>query len=133
MIGMAIFMVFIVTLVFVMFSSKTDALIDNDYYQKGLQYDTTYAQKEQVNTDTATPEIRIAQGVMIIIFKSPAHGTLKMIRNADKKMDRLVTINTGTELLTSIPLSGIAKGQWRIQLSWISNGKSYLYEKEIIY
>jgi len=133
MIGMAVFMVFIVTLVFVMFSSKTDALIDNDYYQKGLQYDTAYAQKEQVNTDTAAPEIRIAQGMMIITFKSPANGALKMIRNADKKMDRLVTINTGTELLTKIPLSGIAKGQWRLQLSWISNGKSYLYEKEIIY
>lgn len=132
-IGMGTFMAFIVTLGFLMFSSKTDALIENDYYQKGLQYDSTYLKKEQVKTDAATPEIAINQDLLTITFKAPATGNLILIRNSDKKMDRSVKINTGNLHMVNIPLTAFAKGQWRIQLSWTSNGKSYLFEDEIKY
>jgi hypothetical protein len=131
MIGMLCFMSFIVVLGVLMFNSKTDALVDTDYYEKGLDYDKDYNRKVQVQSDNARPEIRLSADHLILSFKAAAAGELRLLRNSDKKMDRRIAINTNAQHQVGIPLSGIAKGPWRIIISWESNGKAYLYEQEV--
>lgn len=131
-IGMLCFMSFIVVLAVLMFNSKTDALVDTDYYEKGLKYDADYNRKEQVQTDQARPEISIHPDDIIISFKTAASGTINLRRNSDKTMDKRIPLQTNAKNQAVIPSGSLAKGQWRIVLSWLSNGKSYLDEQEIM-
>ena len=52
-IGMGLFMAFIITLVVFMMRSGSDDLVDKDYYQKGIEYDKEYTRKNQVQQDQA--------------------------------------------------------------------------------
>ncbi|MDO7743869.1 MAG: FixH family protein, partial [Pedobacter sp.] len=79
-VGMSIFMVFIVVMVFTMFNSKTDALVDNDYYEKSINYDKVYDKKEQVKLDSAAPVIAVHAENIILVFKAPSQGTIRLMR-----------------------------------------------------
>lgn len=131
MIGMLCFMSFIIVLAVLMFNSKTDALVDTDYYEKGLAYDQDYQRKEQVNADNAAPEITITDGFLFLTFKDKAAGNLTLVRSSDKQMDRKTAIQTDTLNRVKVPLKGIANGQWRMIVAWSTNGKAYLNEQEI--
>ena len=131
MIGMLCFMSFIIVLAVLLFNSKTDALVDTDYYEKGLAYDQDYQRKEQVKADNAAPEITITDGFLLLTFKDKAAGKLTLVRSSDKQMDRKTAIQTDTLNRVKVPLEGIANGQWRMIVAWSTNGKAYLNEQEI--
>lgn len=130
-IGMACFMSFIIILAIKMFNSAPDALVDNDYYEKGLNYDTEYHLKEQVKTDHAQPEIQVGKEGMILTFITAAEGKVNMVRTSDKRMDKVIQIKTDEQHRAGIPLTGIAKGRWKLIINWNSDGKSYLDEQEV--
>jgi len=130
-IGMLSFMTFIVVLGVLMFNSKTDALVDNDYYEKGLTYNADYNRKEQVKTDDAGPKLSIDQQNIVLSFKTEASGIINLQRSSDKSMDQRIALQTDEKYQAVIPLKGIARGQWHVIISWISDGKSYLDEQEI--
>jgi len=130
-IGMSIFMVFIVVMVFTMFNSKTDALVDNDYYEKSINYDKVYDKKEQVKLDRAAPVIAVHAENIILVFKASSQGTIRLMRTADKKLDKAISFETNSANQVSIPATSLQKGPWRLIADWISQEKSYLYEQEI--
>lgn len=132
MTGMLCFMSFIIVLGVLMFNSKNDALVDKDYYEKGLDYDQDYNRKEQVKTDDAVPDISVSATELVITFKAAAEGEVKLVRNADQRMDQKAALKTDPANQVKFPLGKLAKGQWRIILSWVSGGKAYLYEQEIV-
>lgn len=125
------FMSFIVILGVLMFNSTTDALVENDYYEKGLDYNKEYAGKSRVITDNAKPIISLDQYHIILAFKKGATGKLKLMRIADKKMDRTISFETDRYLTVKIPTTQLAKGRWKLILDWNSDQKTYSYEQEI--
>jgi len=131
-IGMLCFMSFIIVLAIKMFNSSPDALVDNDYYEKGLNYDKEYQLKEQVKTDHAKPEIQVSSEAITLTFKASAEGRVNLVRTADKRMDKVIQINTDEQHRAAIPLTGIAKGHWKLIINWKSAGKFYLDEQEVI-
>lgn len=129
-IGMLSFMLFIVTLGVLMFRSETDALVENDYYEKGLKYDEAFKQKENVLADQAGPVIHVSEKSIAITFRDRANGRITLMRSADKRMDRSLSFSTDTLNRVVLPLP--AKGQWKLIIKWSSAAKAYLYEQEII-
>ena len=129
-IGMALFISFIVTLGVLMIRSNSDDLVDTDYYEKGIAYDKDYNRKVQMNKDHAEPEIT-SNDSLKIVFKRPATGKIRFIHPSDKTMDRIQDIVSGEGNQVELPLSEITKGQWKLHLEWESDGKAYLYEKEL--
>ena len=125
-------MSFIIVLAVKMINSKTDALVDTDYYEKGLNYDKDYNRKEQVKTDKAAPQINLINGNIVLIFKDRAEGEIKMVRNSDKKLDKNISVKTDAQHLVRVPLEGLEKGQWRLIISWTTDGKAYLDEREVM-
>lgn len=130
-IGMALFMSFIITLAILMIRSDSDDLVDADYYEKGIEYDKDYERKSQLIEDKAEPEISVNDHLKII-FKSPAEGIIRLIHPSDKTKDSTMTINSGTGNQVEFPLSNFRKGHWKVSLEWKSDGKSYMYDKNII-
>jgi hypothetical protein len=130
-IGMGLFMSFIITLAVLMIRSESDDLVDVNYYEKGIEYDKDYIRKNQLITDKAEPEISVSDQ-LTIIFKSPAKGSIRFIHPSDKTKDNTLSIDSGSDNQVQIPLNEYRKGHWKVSIEWKSNEKSYLYEKDII-
>jgi len=130
-IGMALFMSFIITLAVLMIRSDSDDLVDTNYYEKGIEYNKDYDRKNQLIKDKAEPEI-IVKDNLTIIFKSPAIGSIRFLHPSDKTKDSTMNINSGTGTQVDFPLESFRKGHWKVSIEWKSNGKSYLYDKNIV-
>lgn len=129
--GLASFMVFIVAMGVMMFNSKKDALVDTDYYEKGINYNQTYKSKEQTNSDHAKPEVIINQNMLLLTFREKATGTIKLMRTADKNLDKAISFTSNLNHQVIVPSGNLQKGSWRLIINWTSAEKNYLYEQEI--
>lgn len=130
--GMATFMVFIVAMGIIMISDQKDALVEDDYYEKGIHYNKDYNRKEQTQADHAQPAIVVNDAMVLITFSQAAKGTLQMRRTADQAMDKSFSFKTNVNKQVIIPSTSFKKGSWKVIISWVSDGKSYLYEQEIL-
>lgn len=132
-IGMGAFIAFIVVLIVLMLRSETDALVETDYYEKGLKYDSTYTRKEQVIKDHAAPEIKWSEGILVIKFKTQSSGSLKLMRTSDKGMDRNLDFETDSLNELHLSTAHLTKGQWHLILQWRNEGLTgYLDEREVM-
>lgn len=129
-IGMGLFMAFIITLAVLMIRSGSDDLVDKDYYQKGIEYDKDYDRKSQMQKDQAEPEISVGDSLRIV-FNKPATGIVRILHPSDNKKDRIVSLNSGIAKEVALSLSDIAKGHWKLIIEWKSDAKEYLFEKSI--
>ena len=131
LIGMGTFMSFITVLVVIMFNSKTDALVDNDYYEKGINYNKVYNLKEQVNLDHAKPKIAVSGETIGLTFMKQAKGNVRLMRTSDKRLDRAMSFETDQNKQVLITAVNLQKGSWRLIIEWESLSEKYLYEQEI--
>lgn len=129
-IGMAAFVSFIVILGVQMFRDSPGDY-DHNYYEKGLAYDSLYAKEKQVITDNVAPHVKIDDKNMLVQFTGASAGHIRFERPSDPDQDRLLTLQTNSSNSAVIPLDKFASGQWQITFDWQSNGKKYLYQREM--
>lgn len=132
--GMIAFMLFIVGMVVYMFKiNDDDALVEKDYYEKGINYDQEYDAQKNTLDDNLVPKIEITNTQIIIQLKEAAdHYKIKLLRPSAAKED----INQegspiGDHHMILIDRTKMSKGLWMLSLEWKSNGKPYLYKKDI--
>ena len=131
--GMAIFMLFIIGMVVYMFSVHgNDALVDDDYYEKGINYNEEYTAKQNLINDKAMPLLTLTKSQIIIKLKDSANYELKLIRPSTQNNDIKENGATVTDSnLVLINRRAMHSGLWLLELKWTSNGKKYLYNKNI--
>jgi hypothetical protein len=127
-IGMLLFVTFIVSMGFYMFNMPADDY-DHQYYEKGLDFNKDYDREKQVVTDKAQPLIKQLNGEVTIEFTQPAAGTIKFVNPLGKSKDLVFSLNTGKT--TTIPADKLTTGRWAIRLDWNSQGKDYLYQQDV--
>lgn len=132
MIGMALFMSFIVILVLRMVFSTPDALIDNNYYEKGQTYNTEYNAKQVAVKDSVVPEIEINESGLDFTFTEPAQYKLVCKRPSDAEMDLEFKGKLEPDLRLHIPRSKLEKGSWHLRLEYTIADKAYLVVREIV-
>ncbi len=129
---MLCFMTMIGTYAYLMMTSKSDELVDKDYYEKGINYDIDYKKKENVKRNHMEPGVVLHNDSLLITFPAAAVGTLKLIRTADKTMDRSFPMETDAANQFQISIRGKDSGLWRLEMDWMASGTPYLYEKEVM-
>jgi len=131
--GMFAFMLFIVGMVIYMFHMHgRDALIEENYYEKGINYNSEFDAKQNVIQDDAKPKITITNTQLVIQLKGSAQYELVLMRAANSDDDvNLKGNTTGSSHLILIDRTKMAKGIWFINLSWNTNGKTYLFKNNI--
>lgn len=131
--GMSVFMLFIIAMVVYMFKVHgNDALIEEDYYEKGINYNEEYKAKENLITDRAQPELTITKNQIIIKLKDSANYELKLMRPSAKKSDiRRSGTTVGDSHLILIDRLSMPEGLWFLELNWTSNSKKYLYKDDL--
>lgn len=131
--GMAAFMLFVTGMVVYMFRVHgNDSLVEEDYYEKGLDYDKEYEAKRNTLLDKAEPSVKIEASKIIIQLKDSASYELKIINASKAKEDRSSKGATiGDANLIIVDTETMNKGLWTLNLKWTSNGKNYQYNKNI--
>jgi len=131
--GMAAFMLFIISMVVYMFKTHgNDALVEDDYYEKGINYDKEYEAKSNTLNDDAAPVIKLSKSQLILQLKDVADYQLTLMRPSEAKKDVSSKGKTiGDANLIIIDATHLDKGLWSLKLEWRSNGKDYLFVKEI--
>lgn len=128
---MVAFMSFIITLAVIMMRSDSDDLVDQDYYQKGIEYDKDYIRKNRVKEDDAEPEINVGKNLNVT-FRDSAKGTIRFLHSADQTKDKVINIDSGKENTINIPLNEFSAGRWKVILEWESSNREYLFQKDIV-
>lgn len=131
--GMAAFMLFIISMVVYMFKTHgNDALVEDDYYEKGINYDKEYDAKSNTLNDDAAPVIKISKSQLILQLKDAADYQLTLMRPSEAKKDVTSKGKTiGDANLIIIDAARLDKGLWSLKLEWHAKGKDYLFVKEI--
>lgn len=131
--GMVAFMLFIVAMVVYMFSVHgNDALVDEDYYEKGINYNKEYNATQNTINGHQEPKITLSDSQLIIQLKDSASYELKLMRPSTVKNDIKTKGSTiGNAHLILIDKKGLPAGVWFLELKWKSNGKDYQFKKSI--
>ncbi|WP_419701544.1 FixH family protein [Mucilaginibacter sp. NFX135] len=130
MLGMALFMLFIIGMCIHMFRMPADEY-DHHYYEKGLNFDQDYNKERQVVMDKAWPQIRMNGNSVRIDFKKSAEGNIRFIRPSSEGLDKVFPLNTTAGKTATFSVAALVKGRWQLVLQWKSGQKNYLYEEEV--
>lgn len=132
--GLGIFMLFIVGLGAYMFTKQgNDTLIDDNYYENGLNYSQDYKLQQNAIKDNAIQVVEQSASQLVIKLKDSATYTLSLKRLANAKSDRKLTGNTlGKTNIIVIPLQNFDKGVWALNLVWNTQSQKYMFKKEIV-
>lgn len=131
--GMVAFMLFIIAMVVYMFSvHDKDALVDENYYEKGINYNQEYSAQQNVLYDSASPVVSLTKNQIIIKLKDSASYQLQLTRPSNVKNDIKMNGNTLSDSnLILIDRSAMPFGLWYLEINWISNKKNYLFKTTI--
>ena len=114
-----------------MVSQNHDTLIEDNYYENGINYDTTYNHKSNVERLKAEPQIRVIENTIEITFaENQNKGVLNLQRSSDSSLDQQIPFSIEDKTLT-LGTDKLSSGQWKIQLDWEHNNTSFLFEKNI--
>ncbi|MBS1530746.1 MAG: FixH family protein [Bacteroidetes bacterium] len=130
LLGMGAFMLFITSMGVYMFRQSPDDY-DQQYYEKGLAYDSVYNQQRAVVLDKVQPKIRLGQNDMHVNFAQPASGSVHFERLADPSLDRVITFEAAAGSDVSINIARFKKGRWDLTFNWTNQGKKYMYQQKI--
>jgi hypothetical protein len=131
--GMIAFMLFITAMVIYMFSVHgNDALVDEDYYEKGINYNQEYNAMQNTVKDHTEPKITVSESQLIIQLRESASYELKLMRPSTVKddiKDKGFTVSDSNLILIST--KNMPTGLWFFDLKWKSKGKDYQFKKSI--
>ena len=124
------FMAFIVSMGARMVLSNEDALIDKDYYERGLKYDKEYNENKQALQDSIIPEVNIKQSALSISFPVPVKYKLICKKLSDANKDRVYTANTESRNI-QVDAGELEKGTWLLTIEYHVQQKAYLVKRQI--
>lgn len=128
-VAMGLFMAFIFTMGYFMIS-KSEGLVEKDYYEKGNQYDTQYQEMQNALGDSLM-KFETVDGKYRITFRTDVTGEAICLRPDNNQLDFQLPITTDNAHTFSIPLAARARGKWKVRLKWKENGKDMLKETDV--
>ncbi|TDG36637.1 hypothetical protein EZJ43_09035 [Pedobacter changchengzhani] len=131
--GMLAFILFITAMVVYMFAvHDKDPLIEENYYEKGINYNADYNALQNVIKDNASPKITVTANQIIIQLKEKGTYKLVLMRPSSSADDVKINGTTaGDNNLIVVDKSKLAKGRWFLNLQWQSQEKDYLFKENI--
>lgn len=137
--GIFVFLtIFVLSMVFVVYKSfqQDNALVEKEYYPKGLEYQK---QIDRIsNANSLDEKISIEAASQSVIIKYPAsfkgikpEGKIFFYRPSDDKGDLELVMQPDTALKQMVSTEKLLKGKYLVKLSWIFESKEY-YQEEVI-
>jgi hypothetical protein len=113
-------------------------LVANDYYKRGIAYQTEIDKTKRSDSLAVRPQIAFstATGTINIVFpETPAGkgvtGSLMLYRPSDSHLDRTISLKLDSLGNQSVPLGRVVPGKWVAKLDWTVDGQQYYNEQMI--
>ncbi len=138
-IGMALFIGFILVLVTTMLTDKRfdHDLVTESYYQKELHYQNEIDAENRGRALAENISDQKTESGWLIEF--PKHvdidkikGKISFYRPSNKALDFSIALPVESRAI-SIPAEKLAAGKWRLFIDWEYEGETYLYKSEMIF
>lgn len=131
----AVFVIGIMTLVFVSSNQKMD-LVTPDYYGKELKFQQQIDESKRAGA--LSQEVRCEVKERVLIINLPAEfegkkieGELSIYCPSDMNKDKQFTIETAETTINKNLPDGL-KGMFEVHLKWKADGITYYFEKKLI-
>lgn len=114
-----------------MVSQDTDSLVEDGYYEKGLDYESVIEHQRNVETYNAQPEITVKDNYLEFLFKEGNNkGQITLKRASDQHMDKVIPFSS-TDSKYTLSLKDFQNGAWEVQLNWEQNNIPFYFQKRI--
>jgi nitrogen fixation protein FixH len=130
-IGMAIYMSYIIFLSTKMLSSSTE-LVAPDYYEKSMQHDLKQQKVSNYKLLTQKPQITITETEVKVQFAEKALGKMTIYRPSEKGFDKNLELVTNEQFETIIPKADFKKGYSKLKLDWSNGEKDFYTELDVV-
>jgi|SRR5690606_338620 hypothetical protein len=131
--GLGIFIIFIVSAGIYMVTKNTDTLEDEDYYERSLSYDEVYQRKQNLLDDHARPTVSVKNDTLYITFSRPHNrGELIFKRPSDNMLDVALPFVTESQYYR-LPVGSFTRGSWRLEISWQQDGTPYTSDHNLYF
>ena len=130
-VGMVLFMVFILSLV-VVISSKGSELTTEDYYLKDKNFQQNINARQLAMDNENPAVVKVENKLLSIAFKENRLAEkvkISFSRPNDKALDREVKIGT---IPSTIPVKFLKNGNYDIVITYVIGGKNYEQVEELI-
>ena len=111
--------------------SNEDALIEKDYYERGIHYDTEYNEKQQALQDSVVPQVIIKDSGLNISFPVPVKYKLICKKLSDANKDQAYSCNTERRNI-QLNAGELEKGTWLLAIEYRVQQKTYLVKRQIV-
>lgn len=115
---------------------QTNEMIDDNYYQKELEYqDVIDAKQNLVNISTNNLISQTFLEVVITLppgtFEKLEKGNIELLRNDSKANDVQLEIEPNGSNRRTIPKSSLLKGMYKSRIKWTNDGKEFYKEESV--
>lgn len=136
-IGMALFIGFIMFFVVQILADKEQDLVVEDYYEKAMMFQEEMDAEKNSNSLTTNIQGERTDAGWLLTFPedidpSKITGNVFMYRPSNKALDFEIQINLINSRLL-IPDEKLIGGRWNTIVNWKYDGKDYLYKEKIVY
>jgi nitrogen fixation protein FixH len=135
--GIGIFILAVLVLVGISFSSKTDLVADR-YYEKGIQYQERISILERTAAREEKLVVTVDSSAIVIMFPrsggavTPLSGTIILYRPSDRTRDLSVPVAPDRAGLQRLPASSLDRGLWHLKVSWREGELEYYSEQPVM-
>ncbi|PST82763.1 hypothetical protein C7T94_08935 [Pedobacter yulinensis] len=127
-----LFITFILTMsLYMLYKKDRDTLVDEDYYQAGMQFGQKLEAQQNMVRDHMQPEVKVSKNLLLVRLRSAAHYELTLLCPADKRQDKRFSGKTTGNHLIVIDRAATGAGHRQLELTWQSAGKMYNYSKKL--
>lgn len=129
---MALFMLFIISLVFMMSREKV-SLVETNYYERGMQYENEL--QKYANTKGLDHKLEYHPEKNQLVFTSALGGNVSGIasfyRPSDSDLDFKKSFTLNEFGACTLSTEGMKIGVWRVTLEWQVNNDTLAITKDI--
>lgn len=131
-----LFMGYIVFLVTKCFEQDV-VLVEKHYYKEEIEYQNQIQKIKNANQsqDLLIKYLPTSNEVALKFnngIQNDFHGKVKLFRPSDDKMDKIIPLNLNESGVQVIPTSQLAKGLWRVKVSWTIGDTSFFKEEVLV-
>ncbi len=134
-----VIILFIVTMLGMVFISfkQTNDMLDSNYYEKELKYQTIIDASKRLNTIQSTTLMNQNETFLTIQIPSSLtngfqSGTAEFLKLDNEKQDKKVELKPDTSGMIQVSKTPFSKGNYKVRIDFESGGTQYYREESVI-
>lgn len=131
----SLFVVLVITMVYIAVKQKDITLVAEDYYKKEIAYQDEIDKLANTSALQDPIEVNLEGNDVLIQFPKELKGVsgeIHFYRPSNANLDFKVPITLNDSLGQKVSVADLLKGQWIVKLECSNAGKAFLKEKRII-